>query len=101
MIDVRELLDGIEKRAELATPGPWVADANAVRPSSPAWECLALTCPTGSTPDPQHRSNAQFIAHARTAVPRLVAALLAVLDAEDAGAWRTGVTEVRACEHET
>ena len=66
-------LDGIEARCDKATPAPWVNfDPNAV---------LGVDAPEGGVVAwTYHRGNTNFIAHARTDVPALVAAVEAVLE---------------------
>ena len=92
MSDVRELLAGIEKRADAATPGPWdVSNANeGMYEYGPFWMITndEFHNPSGDEDAPWlaveihtgDKGDAEFIAHARTAVPALVAALRAVLD---------------------
>lgn len=111
MTDPRQILAEIQERADAATPGTWQR-RTAPLPGESKAEWLAGTC-HGDEPlqvlisqsdDPRYTylvpaltgdgptsvANAEFIASARADVPRLVAALTAVLDAEDTGAWRTG-----------
>lgn len=64
--DPRELLAEIQQRADAATPGPWERH---------------YLVPALTGDGPTSVANAEFIAHARHDVPKLVAALTAVLDA--------------------
>lgn len=91
--DIPAFLAEIRARAEAATPGPWSAhdfgypgeeepssivihtgkfDWNAIREGETAIACLPAW-------DRQESDNAEFIAHARTDVEHLVAAVEAVL----------------------
>jgi hypothetical protein len=66
----------IAARAEAATPGPWCTDAweiyqgDEYLPGISAW--IGETCRGTSTPE-QDRADAEFVAHARTDVPALLA----------------------------
>ena len=75
-------LDDIKKRAEKATEGPWIEfHENGTPGVAEAFTCPPATGPFlidyGADRDQQKR-DADFIAHARTDVPKLVAALDAV-----------------------
>lgn len=79
LTDPRETLARIREQADAATPGPWKVDT-----ADP--DTLAVTTP-GVLPDMgmafldrRDESSAEFIAAARTDVPRLVAALRSVLE---------------------
>lgn len=63
MTDIREVLDDIAQRADKAIRGEWKV-----------WPTHPMCVDTGL------RSDAEFVAAARTDVPKLVAALRAVLD---------------------
>lgn len=92
MTDPRLLLDEIQQRVAAATPGPWeVTDANeGMHEYGPMWMITndEFHNPSGGEDEPwlaveMHvgdKDDAEFIAHARAAVPRLAAALRAVLD---------------------
>ncbi len=88
MTDLNETLAAIRERAEAATDGPWVALGNDI-----AAEVKTCTC-AGNIPGYGHEqycgldgplitgaapANAEFIAQARTDVPRLLATVEAVL----------------------
>ena len=80
-------LDEIQARADAATDGPWVLMPPLCGPDGQGvyeTEDYGPICEVGD-PYPRGRNNPQenmeFIAHARADVPRLVAALRAVLDA--------------------
>lgn len=104
MTDLTDRLDEIEARADAATPGPWEADVTEVsqhwsRPEpwatvvSSEVHCMAY-CYGGSGRGIERETDAEFIAHARTDVPALVAALRAVLSpdldlADPPYAWET------------
>jgi rubrerythrin len=76
-----ERLLEIEARAALATEGPWdgVISSWSVRTLRGGLDDLIcdMSCadagPTGETPGPQTTANQEFIAHARTDVPELLA----------------------------
>ena len=76
-MSVWDRLDEIQARADKATEGPWEADHSeennsAVKPVGADWiDGVAFA---------GLEADAEFIAHARTDVPRLVAAIQAVLD---------------------
>lgn len=80
----RDRLDAIETRANAATGGPWIvymtmhAEPKVIREKGgyPA----GLIADPSSAPADYGIADAEFIAHARTDVPALVAALRAVLD---------------------
>lgn len=92
----REFLAAVQARAEAATDGPWshhdFGHAGEQEPSSIAihtgrFDWTDLRDPEGTSAvawmaawDLQESRNAEFIAAARTDVPRLVAALTAGLD---------------------
>ena len=68
-----DYLDEIQARADAATDGPWEHVGSYGRiVSGPVQVCRAYGDDGKATPD------APFIAHARTDIPRLVAALRAV-----------------------
>ena len=80
MAKLTDLLDDIEARAEAATPGPWVEEDKGA-------SALVVEGTEGYSADGSCRAVAEevylakdraFIAHARTDVPQLVAALRAV-----------------------
>ena len=73
-------LDAIQKRADAATGGPWLPDERHVlKPDKPesTWDGTVIA----SVPDDEFGlyefGNTEFIAHARTDVPALVAAVRA------------------------
>lgn len=77
----REELAAIRERAEAATEGPWEHverrfDGGRVREHSVETHAHVIA-------DDLSLNSAEFIAHARTDVPRLVAALGSVLDLAD------------------
>ena len=85
-------LDEIEARANAATEGPWEADGSAHVLTADNTPTFVARCadPGGSdagVPD------AEFIAHARTDVPALVAALRAVLEIHQDGGESQGYTD--------
>lgn len=93
---VSDYLDAIEARAEAATEGPWL-NVGLVVWSTTTHEDVADT--VVEPVNPQQLANADFIAHARTDVPALVAALRAVLDlTEDVGNESTGPSFVACYE---
>lgn len=75
-------LDEIKARAAAATEGPWVNDSTEIGRPFPGTDTIdvwvAESChPNGDGIDGE--ADAEFIAHARTDVPALVAAVEAVL----------------------
>lgn len=81
-MDPRSELDQIRQRAENASPGTWRTWRDG-HVGSPTAHIGGICMPTpGSNPDTR-MPDAEFIAAARTDVPRLVAALTAVLDLAD------------------
>lgn len=96
MADARltdEEIEAIEKRAEAATPGPWRPETDDLRPDDGGLVVSSVLGPDGSdlasiNPDAllrrgvaEDRDDADFIAAARTDVPRLVKALRAEREA--------------------
>ncbi len=107
-------LDQIEARANAATEGPWapwrdqdgaphmngllmVGNADAVIPEGEFWVEDVDINPVAHTYLPEDR---EFIAHARTDVPALVAALRAVLKLhkEDGHGWGPGESFCTECQ---
>lgn len=91
MSAARDYLAAVQQRADAATDGPWKAyDSNEETDYLPLWSVAndAFHNPPADEGAPWvavdvqvgHRADAEFIAAARTDVPRLVAALTAVLD---------------------
>jgi len=89
-------LDEIKARAAAATEGPWVNDSTEIGRPFPGTDTIdvwvAESChPNGDGIDGE--ADAGFIAHARTDVPRLVAALESVLELHQPyitrSAWQT------------
>ena len=89
-------LDEIKARAAAATEGPWVNDSTEIGRPFPGTDTIdvwvAESChPNGDGIDGE--ADAEFIAHARTDVPRLVAALESVLELHQPyitrSAWQT------------
>ena len=89
MSDLTDRLDEIEARADAATPGPWEADVTEVsqhwsRPEpwatvvSSEVHCMAY-CYGGIGRGIEREADAEFIAAARTALPKALDALEAVL----------------------
>ena len=68
-----DYLDNIEQRANSATAGPWDVYSDSSR------YCYVTGGRFDSIADEMSEANAEFIAHARDDVPKLVAALKAVL----------------------
>lgn len=68
-------LDGIEQRANEATPGPWGSYYGQARHGRrvPRVRSHALPAPEGKIADPWDMTDAAFIAAARSDVPELVA----------------------------
>jgi hypothetical protein len=102
-------LDAIEARAEAATPGDhWFAD---LEPEDQRC-CAAFTSyEVWAAQDPDEESNngvvtefgckkvdAEFIAHARTDVPALVAELRAAREVVEAAAQRIGGSHAMVCD---
>lgn len=76
-------LEAIEKRAEAATPGPWLHEGNGAVGAGHRTKQVAMACGPAAMYDERAATNeiiaanGGFIAHARTDVPRLIAALRA------------------------
>ena len=92
MSDLTDRLDEIQARAEAATPGPWRAgteegvDYGSVMGAPKSIGGGYVTVPVLVDDLSMYEGTAEFIAASRTDVPRLVAALRAVLDLHrDAG----------------
>lgn len=85
-MSAREELAAIQERLANATPGPWEWVPSAVEGGS---HVLGVVGESGfpvlrtSPYAPPQQRDAEFIAHARTDVPRLVKALEAVLERAD------------------
>ena len=88
--DLTALLDAMQARCDAATEGPWVADGGEISQSwkrpepwkpivSTAVACMSY-CYGGSAAGVEEEADAEFIAAARTDLPRLIAAVRAVLD---------------------
>ncbi|WP_430754636.1 hypothetical protein [Micrococcus luteus] len=75
-------LNEIEARANAATEGPWEASMDRVEHAGDSEYAVAY--------DVAREEDAEFIAHARTDVPALVAALRAVLELHKHHAGRGG-----------
>ena len=81
MKPLNQLLDEIEQRADKATSGPWGMDEleSYDGDSVACWIIGNIQIETGDdwwiSVEPDYKGDAQFIAHARTDVPRLVKAL--------------------------
>lgn len=95
-------LDKIEARTNAATEGPWVTYT-----VTPHMGSEVLTAPREGedygdyvVPEYIDMDNAEFIAHARTDVPALVAALRAVLKLhkEDGHGWGPGESFCTECQ---
>jgi hypothetical protein len=88
-------LDAIEARAEAAAPGPWREPKNGLGlgwtifpKNSKGWSIA--TCDSGT--------DADFIAHARTDIPALVAELRAAREVVEAAAQRIGGSHAMVCD---
>ncbi len=86
-------LDEIKARAAAATEGPWVNDSTEIGRPFPGTDTIdvwvAESChPNGDGIDGE--ADAEFIAHARTDVPTLVAAVEAVLALHKRVGWDNG-----------
>lgn len=69
---LQQLIDEIKLRCEAATPGPWRIDI--LRMLKPRVEDV-YRIGAGGLPEGSSSNNAEFIAHARTDIPKLVEAL--------------------------
>jgi hypothetical protein len=84
--DPRAWLDEVERRAKEATPGPWTTEDSRNEPeviTAEVWQLDGYGVAQLRYRGDANRSDAIFIAHARTDLPRATAALRAVLDAMD------------------
>lgn len=68
-----EELDAIAARADAATAGPWFPDYDPRDDGADQVVTERLTIAFMATPKVRHERDAEFIAHAREDVPRLVA----------------------------
>ena len=75
-------LDDIRQRAETATPGPWEMTLSADRKRALVWDDSESIVARS-----EDDADAEFIAHARADIPRLLGALDAVLALTDE--WNT------------
>lgn len=77
-------LEEIKARAEKATPGPWMKDpdepVHIMKPDKPgfSWDGTVVATLQRDDFGLFEEANADFIAHARTDIPKLLAALEAV-----------------------
>lgn len=83
--DVRAWLDHTQKLDQAATPGPWVwsePDPEWTGDYYGVWERDEDMPPVAAThaPGEYGKADAEWIAHARTALPQAVAALRAVIE---------------------
>jgi hypothetical protein len=91
-------LDDYDRLAQAATPGPWCTDAWEIyqgaeyQPGLSMW--IGETCRGTSSPV-QDRTDAEFVAHARTAMPALVAEVRR-LRTVVAAAREQGITDAAA-----
>ena len=96
-------LDEIEARANTALEGPWEAKSETPTMAGTVWN-LRITGKPGirmNVTEWQHgMENAEFIAHARTDVPDMAAALRAVLELhkEDVHGWGPGESFCTECQ---
>ena len=97
-------LDDIEQRANAATPGPWCTDSWEIYQGAEfeaGAEWIGETCRSGEMDD--GRADAEFVAHARTDVPALLAEvrrLRAVLDRTRALALLEAADFLRDTHHQ-
>ena len=101
-----ESLDAIKARAEAATDGPWLVDPHADSENG-AGICNESDAVIGGGMEGNYpcspvgvyeEADAQFIAHARSDVPALVAAVQAVLAQHKCvESWRSGVYQCGHC----
>lgn len=76
-----EELNIIEARANAATEGPWRYEDDAVievRSGGDAWICQTFS--KGEEDFINHKGNGEFIAHARTDIPALIAEIRRLKD---------------------
>lgn len=78
-MSARDFLAAVQQRADAATDGPWITEGTHV--VHPPWEADDDTYWVADAFE--EGPNVDFIAASRTDVPRLVAALAAVLDLAD------------------
>lgn len=103
LMSAREELAAIRERVEAATDGPWENDGGGEIGQHytclPPYRTIVGTevscssyCYGGSTKGVERDADAEFIAHARTDVPRLVEALDAVVKALDEAGTQAAAT---------
>ena len=83
MSDLTDLLDEIRDRADRATGGPW-SWASRVTVDGDSWAVFDGSDHALASNSDGWSADAEFIAHAREDVPRMVAALRGVLRQADA-----------------
>ena len=71
-------LDAIAARADASTPGPWhrdheEGDPGCVSIGDYGWVCSGYLAPEYDVDSEQGHADAEFIAHARTDIPALIA----------------------------
>ena len=90
----KEERDEIRKRADAATPGPWIVEKDRYSATVLTSECdeyIIFDC---------HTTDAEFISHAREDVPRLLDALEAAEAERDALIkWIIDEYDDRPCQH--
>lgn len=91
--DIDRLLDAMQARCDAATEGPWEASVGEISQSwerPEPWKPIVSTdvscmgyCYGGSAAGVEEEADAEFIAAARTDLPRLIAAVRAVLEVHE------------------
>jgi hypothetical protein len=70
----QQRLDAIKARAEAATPGPWIAKTNRhPQCNGEPWGWISGAKENTTWSGRRGKANAEFIAHARTDIPDLIA----------------------------
>lgn len=103
---IMQALDEMQARCDAATEGPWTATFD----DADRWTCITgqgrdlggglwMVCPEVATCEGEPDGDAEFIATSRTDMPRLVAALKAVLELHQPVPYAQGPDYCDECEH--
>ena len=86
-------LNEMQARCDAATDGPWEAEGSQV------WRINSLVTAVRDHSASERRPDAEFIAASRTDMPRLIAALRAVLELHQPVPYAQGPDYCDECEH--
>lgn len=100
-MNTRDRLQAIRERCRKATPGPWEVEQNEVR--APGCRCLSCYEPVcgewvvSANDDMTAGADAEFIAHAREDMPRLLDAVEVVLLACERNPFAQWADNIKMC----